>query len=72
MWDKHQQRLFITKLTECEECKDRLDGHDLAYIRNMRSKYDSREISIHLGLEIWEPTVRQINYLESIAASLHD
>ena len=72
MWDKFAQRLFIEKLRRAEEHFTRLTEFQQGFVTDMRMKYDSRRDAEELGIsrEYWEPTAKQLNYLNSIASEL--
>lgn len=68
MWGKFEQRLFVTKLAACEESFNTLSIFERGFISDMREKFDHRDQDVQYGGRQWEPSAKQLNFLESIAA----
>ena len=67
-WDRFTQRLFITNLEKAEDCLGVMSSVEKGFVREMRERFDNRAMDAKYG-HIWEPTVKQVNWLNSIAES---
>lgn len=65
-------QVFLTKLEEVESHKRRLTQFDFDFVSDMRDKWRAREDLKSLGMkgDLWSPSAKQLNYLESIASDL--
>lgn len=61
---------FLDKLNFCIARKGMLPVREQSFVVDMRRLYRSREDAADLGLQMWEPSAKQINYLSSIHEAL--
>lgn len=69
MWHPFAKKIFLEKLAVAEQAGTSLALPELRFVRDMRAmikgQLDAADIGIN-SLLAWEPTVRQVNYLNSI------
>jgi hypothetical protein len=73
-WDLRMQDDFLRKLITVEHAakhSNTFTGYEQDFIKDMRTKYDSRKGAIDLGIsKLWEPTMKQLNFLMSLYESV--
>lgn len=71
MWNsKTATVLFHAKVAACVKESDRLTPYENDFIEKLINSYKHRDASIALGLDSWEPTVKQLNFLDSLAGKV--
>lgn len=62
-----QKKWFLTALTKCQGLIHILDDTEERFVNQMADMYATRADSISLGLQPWQPTIKQFNWLREIA-----
>jgi hypothetical protein len=57
---------FLEKLERCEANINMMPDYEAGFIRDMRRKFDERETQEDLGINPWNPSARQWNFLTHI------
>jgi hypothetical protein len=65
-WHAMAQAHFLGKLVTCETEKNRLPVRQESFIKDMRTAYESRWDAADLGIPLWQPTAKQLNFLNDI------
>lgn len=65
-WNRVVQTDFLGKLVTCESERNRLPIRQASFIKDMRTAYQSRWDAEDLGLPLWQPTAKQLNFLNDI------
>lgn len=61
--DRLTRKLFLEKLEQCELHPENLYDSEYKFIEDMRRLFTNREDDMKYGAPIWNPTVKQYNYL---------
>jgi hypothetical protein len=59
-------RDFAARLEFCYIRKGRLPAREHAFVTDLRKLWVSRADAEELGFKLWEPSVKQLNYLNRI------
>jgi hypothetical protein len=65
-WHGSVQKDFLLKLLVSESNTARMPEKQASFIKDMRTAYQSRRDAEDLGLPLWQPTAKQLNFLNDI------